>query len=157
MDHLSNTAYLKSTECKLAEDFLQAFKQMDIDMLDEAQRSHHLIHLDRDVQNLARNLSLMANHNAPDPIDMGSATAKKKSEPAVKGKPKTTTTYIQFDGKTAREIPPPGTAAATSAAVAAPAPVEEIVSLEEDLEDLVVSGKENESEPQEDDDEIDLC
>eukprot|EP00602_Paraphysomonas_sp_CaronLab_P001215 CAMPEP_0185020322 /NCGR_PEP_ID=MMETSP1103-20130426/2920_1 /TAXON_ID=36769 /ORGANISM="Paraphysomonas bandaiensis, Strain Caron Lab Isolate" /LENGTH=403 /DNA_ID=CAMNT_0027551151 /DNA_START=12 /DNA_END=1223 /DNA_ORIENTATION=+ len=66
LEHLGNSAYLRSTECKLAEDFISAFKQMDVDMLDEAQRSHHLVHLDRDVQGIARNLSLLADHNAPD-------------------------------------------------------------------------------------------
>lgn len=42
-----------------------AFKQMDIDMLDAAQKSHLLGHLERDIQGIAKSLSLLANHNAP--------------------------------------------------------------------------------------------
>lgn len=45
--------------------FLMAYKQLDTDLLDEAQKSHILIHLERDVQGIAKNLSLLANHNAP--------------------------------------------------------------------------------------------
>jgi hypothetical protein len=44
-----------------------AYKQMDVDMLDAAQRSHLLVALERDVQGIAKSLSLLANHNAPVP------------------------------------------------------------------------------------------
>jgi gluconate kinase len=140
LEHLSNTAYLKSTECKLAEDFLQAFKQMDVDLLDEAQRSHHLIHLDRDVQNLARKLSLMANHNAPEPIV--TSAPKGSSGGIKKPSPSPAAVSIPVDRK--------------PAAVAEPAPstAPVVEDIEEDLEELVVSGG---GQQDDDDDEIDLC
>jgi hypothetical protein len=67
LEHLSSSAYLKANESKLAEDFIMAFKQMDIDMLDAAQKSHLLINLDREIQGIARSLSLLSSHNAPVP------------------------------------------------------------------------------------------
>jgi hypothetical protein len=68
LEHLSSSAYLKANESKLAEDFIMAFKQMDIDMLDAAQKSHLLINLDREIQGIARSLSLLSSHNAPVPV-----------------------------------------------------------------------------------------
>jgi hypothetical protein len=73
LDHLSSSAYLKANESKLAEEFIMAFKQMDIDLLDAAQKSHLLINLERDIQGIARSLSLLSSHNAP--VPMAAATA----------------------------------------------------------------------------------
>ena len=39
-------------------------QNLDCDKLEAAQRSHHLMHLDRSVQNMARGLSLLRGHNA---------------------------------------------------------------------------------------------
>jgi hypothetical protein len=59
-----------------------AFKQMDIEMLDAAQRSHHLANLDRDIQALARKLSLLADHNAPPPPPSASSFAAERIPPS---------------------------------------------------------------------------
>ncbi|CAE7644465.1 snpC, partial [Symbiodinium microadriaticum] len=136
LDHLGSSAYLKSVECKLAEDFLQAFKQMDVDLLDEAQRSHHLIHLDRDVQKIAATLSLMASHNAPDPVKPSGELAPKQNGHE-----------------------------STRSTVAAPDPVDSTLESadiparpSDDLEDFdaMVMGHVGTSAPEVDDDEIDL-
>lgn len=150
LDHLSSSSYLKSTECKLAEDFIAAFKQMDVDMLDEAQKSHHLVHLDRDVQKIAKSLSLMADHNAPDPVDTAVAPTRSMQ----------------------KESTPSQLIAAPPSSSGKEAPEDDNGGEEEDLDALVL-GDSTPSEsaassaapapasaaPQEDDDddEIDLC
>lgn len=52
-----------------------AFKQMDIDLLDAAQKSHLLINLDREIQGIAKSLSLLSSHNAPVPVAVTPPTA----------------------------------------------------------------------------------
>ena len=52
-----------------------AFKQMDIDLLDAAQKSHLLVNLDREIQGIAKSLSLLSSHNAPVPVAVTPPTA----------------------------------------------------------------------------------
>lgn len=81
MDGLGDGDYLKSSESALAEDFITAYKassvsmwsylgnvhpcvqNLDCDKMDAAQHSHHLAHLDRSVQQMARGLSLLRGHS----------------------------------------------------------------------------------------------
>jgi hypothetical protein len=56
--HLSVPNYIKSFECALAEEFIQAVKEHDAERLEAAQKSHRLSYLDRDIQVLARKLSV---------------------------------------------------------------------------------------------------
>jgi len=58
-DHLSSSLYLRSPECKLAEDFITAFKNMDPTQLETVQSARELGYLDFEVQQLAKGLSLM--------------------------------------------------------------------------------------------------
>ena len=67
LDDLSVSSYLHSTECRLAEAFLTAFKNYDLDALDAAQRSPDLLHQEREVIAFAKELSLMTSHNRPEP------------------------------------------------------------------------------------------
>jgi len=59
-EHLSVSMYLKSPECKCAEDFISAFKSLDPSQLEAAQLAREVSYLDSEVQQLARGLSLMA-------------------------------------------------------------------------------------------------
>lgn len=60
LDHLGNKAFIISNECKIVDKFVMAFKNNDLDLLDEAQRGDSLFFLDPEVQPLARNLSLFS-------------------------------------------------------------------------------------------------
>lgn len=66
LDDLSESNYLHSSECRLAEAFLIAFKNYDLDALDAAQRSPDLHHQEREVIAFAKQLSLMTSHNRPE-------------------------------------------------------------------------------------------
>ena len=59
-EHLSNKAYIVSNECKVIDKFLLAFKNNDLDMLDDAKHGDNLFYFDPEVQPLARNLSLFS-------------------------------------------------------------------------------------------------
>lgn len=58
LDHLGNNQYINSKECRLAESFVMAVKLSDIDALDQAQRCVDLNYLEREIQILAKNLSI---------------------------------------------------------------------------------------------------
>lgn len=58
LDHLGNNHYINSKECRLAESFVMAVKLSDIDALDQAQRCVDLNYLEREIQILAKNLSI---------------------------------------------------------------------------------------------------
>ena len=58
LDHLGNNHYINSKECRLAESFVMAIKLSDIDALDKAQRCVDLNYLEREIQILAKNLSI---------------------------------------------------------------------------------------------------
>lgn len=60
LEHLGNKAFIVSNECKVVDKFVMAFKNNDMDLLDEAQRGDSLFFLDPEVQPLARNLSLFS-------------------------------------------------------------------------------------------------
>jgi len=59
-EHLNNKQYIQSRECQIVDKLLVAFKNHDIDALDEAQRGQGLFCLDIEVQNLVKNLSLFS-------------------------------------------------------------------------------------------------
>ena len=57
-EHLNNTTYLNSKECKLADELVMAFKNFDVELLDKTLSSPDLNYIDREIQNLARKLTL---------------------------------------------------------------------------------------------------
>ena len=57
-DHFNNSTYLNSKECKIADDLIMAFKIFDADLLEKTQGMPDLNYVDREIQNLARKLSL---------------------------------------------------------------------------------------------------
>jgi len=59
-EHLGNKHYLHSNECKVIDKILMAFKNGDLDMLDDAQKGENLFYFDAEIQPLARQLSLFA-------------------------------------------------------------------------------------------------
>jgi len=58
LEQLGNNQYINSKECRLAESFVMAIKLSDIDALDQAQRCVDLNYLEREIQILAKNLSI---------------------------------------------------------------------------------------------------
>lgn len=66
-EHLSIAVYLRSKECALAEDLLTAMKSRDVEKLDAAQRSPDLTYLERDVQALAKTLTINGANDWPEP------------------------------------------------------------------------------------------
>ena len=58
-EHLGNSQYLRSKECELADDLLQALGQRDLDRLDAVKLHPHLFHQDPEVQHLFKGLSVM--------------------------------------------------------------------------------------------------
>jgi hypothetical protein len=56
--HLNNPIYARSKECELADLYVMAFKRQDITKLDEAQQHVQINYLDKEVQALAKKLSL---------------------------------------------------------------------------------------------------
>lgn len=63
LDYLGNSMYIKSKECRLAETFLMAMKNYNIEMLDSAQASEDLFLLEKDVIVIAKGLSVMGENN----------------------------------------------------------------------------------------------
>lgn len=63
-DHLSNNMYIRSTECRCAELFINAYKSYDNELLEIAQMSKDMHFQDMEVQQLARGLSLMTQRSA---------------------------------------------------------------------------------------------
>ena len=59
-EHLNNSTYLNSKECKLADEFILAFKNYDIELLEKTQASPSLNYIEREIQDLARKLSLLS-------------------------------------------------------------------------------------------------
>jgi len=59
-EHLNNKHYIVSNECKVIDKFLMAFKNSDLDLLDEAQKGDSIFFLDAEIQPLARQLSLFS-------------------------------------------------------------------------------------------------
>lgn len=73
-EHLSNTVYIRSTECRCAELFINAYKSYDSELLEIAQASKDMHFQDHEVQQLARGLSLTSQR----PV-----ASSKKNVPAV--------------------------------------------------------------------------
>jgi len=63
LDYLGNSMYIKSKECRLAESFLMAMKNYNIEMLDNAQASEDLYLLEKDAIVIAKALSIMGENN----------------------------------------------------------------------------------------------
>lgn len=57
--HLGNSVYLKGNESAVAENFLNAFKNYDIELLDKARGPGSVMYVDPDFQDFARALSFM--------------------------------------------------------------------------------------------------
>lgn len=118
---------------------------MDVDLLSEAQRSHHLVHLDREVQKIASNLSLLSNHNAP-AVDAPSGGKKE----GLAGR--SCVSEVGSSGAVPASAPSAEDDTVTTAKQEAPA-----CDVEEDFEALVL-GQETAvaQEEEEEEDEIDL-
>lgn len=56
--HLNNSFYTKSKECEVADLYVMAFKRQDITKLDEAKSHVQINYLDKEIQVIAKNLSL---------------------------------------------------------------------------------------------------
>jgi hypothetical protein len=89
-DHLGNSTYLKSQEAAVAEDFINAFKNFDIEVLDKARSPISVMYVDTDFQDFARNLSFMASdisdqYGASATAPFASAAPRKA--PAASAKP----------------------------------------------------------------------
>jgi len=59
-EYLSNKPFIQSKECQVVDKLLLAFKNHDIDALEEATRGQGLFCLDLEVQSLAKRLSLFS-------------------------------------------------------------------------------------------------
>jgi tetratricopeptide (TPR) repeat protein len=82
--HLNNSVYLKSNESAVAESFLNAFKNYDIEALDKARSPTSVMYVDPDFQDFARNLSFMgAGHMGGKSAQSSKSEAKPASKPAV--------------------------------------------------------------------------
>lgn len=57
-EHLDNKHYITSNECKVIDKFIMAFKNSDLDLLDDAQKGENLFYLDPEMQSWAKSLSL---------------------------------------------------------------------------------------------------
>jgi len=67
LDYFGNSFFLKSGECRLVDNLVQAFRLSDVSKLDEAMQSHDLGHLEpREAIALVKKLSLFG---AQDPVD----------------------------------------------------------------------------------------
>jgi hypothetical protein len=62
-DHLNNSIYLSSKECKMADEFILAFKNYDLELLEDTKNDQNLNYVDREIQNLARKLNFKAKKN----------------------------------------------------------------------------------------------
>lgn len=92
--HLNNSAYCKSFECALAEDFIGAFKDHDADKLEATQSSHRLAYLDRDIQVLAKKLSIF---NKPKPKEKPTVPVAPPSISSAKNTSSTTQSHISYN------------------------------------------------------------
>ena len=72
-EHLNNSTYLNSKECKLADELIMAFKNFDVELLDKTLSSPDLNYIDREIQSLARKLTLKSKKKDK---DIGSLTTK---------------------------------------------------------------------------------
>lgn len=63
-EHLDNKHYITSNECKVIDKFIMAFKNSDLDLLDEAQKGENLFYLDPEIQSWAKGLSLFGRGKA---------------------------------------------------------------------------------------------
>ena len=59
-EFLGNRHFIASNECKVVDKFLLAYKNSDIDMLDDAQKGENLFYFDAEIQPLAKALSLFS-------------------------------------------------------------------------------------------------
>lgn len=59
-EFLGNKHFIASNECKVVDKILLAFKNNDLDLLDEAQKGENLFYFDPEIQPLARQLSLFS-------------------------------------------------------------------------------------------------
>ena len=62
--HLNSSTYINSKECKMADDFILAFKNYDLDLLDKALACPDLNYVDREIQKIARRLSFLNSKTA---------------------------------------------------------------------------------------------
>lgn len=89
---MGNPTFLKSQEAAVAEDFINAFKNFDIELLDKARSPTSIMYVDSDFQDFARNLTFMGSDSnyqygasATAPF---SGAAKKAPAAAAAPKPK---------------------------------------------------------------------
>lgn len=73
-EHFNNSTYLNSKECKLADEFIMAFKNFDGELLVQTQAAPDLNYVDREIQNLARKLTFKSKKKEAG--EVGSVTAK---------------------------------------------------------------------------------
>ena len=80
--HLNNSVYLNSNECAVAENFLNAFKNYDIEELDKARGPTSVMYVDPDFQDFARALTFMSAAHAGGGVSRSVAPGESQAETA---------------------------------------------------------------------------
>lgn len=70
---------MRSKECEVADLFITAFSSNDIETLDKAKKSVQINYLDREVQAIARKISLLASEFEDDPPSASKASTSSSS------------------------------------------------------------------------------
>ena len=114
-DHFNNSAYLNSKECKLADDFIIAFKNFDVELLDQTQTAPDLNYVDREIQNLARKLTFKSKKK--EVREVGAVTGKVQSMQVHDGTNETSKAALFASKSTSMQKPVDETASVLSAPV----------------------------------------
>lgn len=109
-EHLSSAQYLRSKECEMADLLVLAFTNRDLDQLDKAKLHSHLPYLDRELQNLIRDLDIFAEGEAA--VTASAATGGSARTGGAASKDALFRSSVPSTGKTPTsqhraEVPPP--------------------------------------------------
>lgn len=81
---MNNSVYLNSNECAVAESFLNAFKNFDIEALDKARGPTSVMYADPDFQDFARALTFMGSNHMRMPSEAApSIVYEQKAGPTI--------------------------------------------------------------------------
>ena len=172
--HLGRLGYMRASESEVAEAFMMAFRELDAEALEAAQRNSKLNYLERDVVTIARSLTLKAKAKpapaparAPVPAAAAAATVAAAAPPvkaiaavSLETPPPLPAPALgsvsATDGGAAAAAAAPAAAAAAPAAAAAAAAAPAAAPSEVIQQASPVNVKKEEEEEEDDDDEIDL-
>jgi hypothetical protein len=160
---LGNPTYLKSQEAAVAEDFINAFKNFDIEALDKARSPVDIMYVDSDFQDFARNLSFMAS-------DVADSYGTSATAPFAASAPKKALAALKPSAASPAPGPAPGVSekssledelnalniGASGVEASAVQDVDTYANEEEDF-DALVGGMNQVHHPAAHEDEINLC